>query len=149
MLGHDFGSPVAAYCALLRPDVFRRVALMSAPFAGPPQRRSSSAPHINEALGKLDPPRKHYQWYYSTREADANMRDEVAGYGSFSAQQSAVRSITFHRAQMLASREANAATVAVQTKSVQSTRMQECGGSVRTVRTTAGWLLDGISIACS
>ena len=29
--GHDFGSPVAAWCALLRPDVFRSVALMSAP----------------------------------------------------------------------------------------------------------------------
>jgi pimeloyl-ACP methyl ester carboxylesterase len=83
VVGHDFGSPVAAYCALLRPDVFRRVALMSAPFAGPPQRRSSSAPHINEALGKLDPPRKHYQWYYSTREADANMRDCPQGIHAF------------------------------------------------------------------
>src|SRR5437762_901829 len=29
--GHDFGSPVAAWCALVRPDVFRAVALMSAP----------------------------------------------------------------------------------------------------------------------
>src|SRR5258708_29459675 len=36
VVGHDFGSPVAAWCALLRPDVFRSVALMSAPFAGPP-----------------------------------------------------------------------------------------------------------------
>src|SRR3981189_3208693 len=35
--GHDFGSPVAAWCALVRPDVFRSVALMSAPFASPPQ----------------------------------------------------------------------------------------------------------------
>ena len=35
-IGHDFGSPVAAWCALLRPDVFRSVVLMSAPFAGPP-----------------------------------------------------------------------------------------------------------------
>src|SRR3954452_18968921 len=83
VVGHDFGSPVAAYCALLRPDVFRRVALMSAPFAGPPQRRSSSAPHINEALGKLDPPRKHYQWYYSTPEANANMRDCPQGIHAF------------------------------------------------------------------
>ena len=31
VVGHDFGSPVAAWCALLRPDIFRRVALMSAP----------------------------------------------------------------------------------------------------------------------
>src|SRR5947209_1908361 len=36
VIGHDFGSPVAAWCALARPDVFRTVALMSAPFAGPP-----------------------------------------------------------------------------------------------------------------
>jgi pimeloyl-ACP methyl ester carboxylesterase len=83
VVGHDFGSPVAAYSALIRPDVFRRVALMSAPFAGPPQRRSSPAHDINDALGKLDPPRKHYQWYYSTREADANMRDCPQGIHAF------------------------------------------------------------------
>ena len=33
VVGHDFGSPVAAWCAIVRPDVFRSVALMSAPFA--------------------------------------------------------------------------------------------------------------------
>src|SRR6187549_3348276 len=31
LVGHDFGSPVAAWCALVRPDIFRSVALMSAP----------------------------------------------------------------------------------------------------------------------
>src|SRR5215468_982966 len=36
VIGHNFGSPVAAWCALVRPDVFRSVALMSAPFPGPP-----------------------------------------------------------------------------------------------------------------
>ncbi len=36
VVGHDFGSPVAAWCALVRPDIFRSVALMSAPFTGPP-----------------------------------------------------------------------------------------------------------------
>src|ERR1700722_3616434 len=36
VVGHDFGSGVAAWCALVRPDVFRSVVLMSAPFAGPP-----------------------------------------------------------------------------------------------------------------
>ena len=35
VVGHDFGSPVAAYCSLIRPDVFHAVALMSAPFGGP------------------------------------------------------------------------------------------------------------------
>jgi pimeloyl-ACP methyl ester carboxylesterase len=35
VVGHDYGSPVAAWCALVRPDVFHSVALLSAPFAGP------------------------------------------------------------------------------------------------------------------
>ncbi len=37
VVGHDFGSPLAAWCALVRPDVFRSVVLMSGPFGGPPQ----------------------------------------------------------------------------------------------------------------
>ena len=83
VVGHDFGSPVAAWCALVRPDVFRSVALMSAPFAGPPalpfntanspRQTAASAPSIHDALAKLDRPRKHYQWYYSTRPANADM----------------------------------------------------------------------------
>ena len=36
VVGYDFGSSVAAWCARIRPDVFRGVVLMSAPFAGPP-----------------------------------------------------------------------------------------------------------------
>jgi pimeloyl-ACP methyl ester carboxylesterase len=83
VIGHDFGSPVAACCALIRPDVFCRLVLMSAPFAGPPQRRSAPVPDINEALGKLDPPRKHYQWYYATREADRDMRECPQGLHAF------------------------------------------------------------------
>src|SRR5262245_19402892 len=36
VIGHDFGSSVAAWCALIRPDVFRSVVMMSAPFGGTP-----------------------------------------------------------------------------------------------------------------
>jgi pimeloyl-ACP methyl ester carboxylesterase len=81
--GHDFGASVAAWCALVRPDVFRSVALMSAPFAGPPElpfdtahspsRPKPATDSIHEALAKLARPRKHYQWYYSTRPANADM----------------------------------------------------------------------------
>jgi pimeloyl-ACP methyl ester carboxylesterase len=55
---------------------------MSAPFAGPPELpfdtdRSPPAPPrgptIHEALAALPRPRKHYQWYYSTRPANAQM----------------------------------------------------------------------------
>ncbi len=34
VIGHDFGSPLAAWSALLRPDSFRAAVLMSAPFGG-------------------------------------------------------------------------------------------------------------------
>jgi pimeloyl-ACP methyl ester carboxylesterase len=88
VVGHDFGSPVAAWCALLRPDVFRSVALMSAPFTGPPPLPEGSPARspgedIHAALAKLDPPRKHYQWHYSTREADAEMRGGPGGVHAF------------------------------------------------------------------
>ncbi len=79
VVGHDFGSPVAAYSALARPDIFKSVVLMSAPFGGIPQTQKTSHPptaeqdDIHEALAKLSPPRKHYQWYYSTREANNEM----------------------------------------------------------------------------
>src|SRR5882762_4835018 len=36
VVGHDAGSPVASWSALIRPDVFRSVTMMSSPFAGPP-----------------------------------------------------------------------------------------------------------------
>ena len=83
VVGHDFGSPVAAYCALTRPEVFRRMALMSAPFGGPQPTVSRAGPDIHEALAALDPPRKHYQWYYSTPEADRNMRACPQGVRKF------------------------------------------------------------------
>src|SRR5204863_8080413 len=46
IVGHDFGSPVSAWCSVVRPDVFRSTVLMSAPFAGvgePPFNTANSA----------------------------------------------------------------------------------------------------------
>jgi len=85
VIGHDFGSPVAAWCALLRPDVFPAVAMMSAPFPGPPSLNAGapSGENIHAALAKLDRPRKHYQWYYSTRAANADMHDCPQGIHDF------------------------------------------------------------------
>src|SRR5215475_6536022 len=82
VIGHDFGSPVAAWCALIRPDVFRAVTMMSAPFGPPPSLpfniankppRPASEDPVHRDLAALLRPRKHYQWYYSTREADGDM----------------------------------------------------------------------------
>lgn len=97
VVGHDFGSPVAAWCALLRPAAFRSVVLLSAPFAGPPKlpfntvrdpRHGStvlSSPRgaIQADLAALHPPRKHYQWYYSTPEANDNMQHAPQGVHEF------------------------------------------------------------------
>ncbi len=98
VVGHDFGSPVAAYCALARPDVFPAVALMSAPFRGPPAfpfgsaarggaeghaDNSPAADDIDAALAALPRPRKHYQRYYCTRAADAEMSDCPQGLAAF------------------------------------------------------------------
>ena len=82
VVGHDFGAGVAALCALARPDVFRSLALMSAPFSGPPDLPFATdgktppvpeSPTIHEALAALPRPRKHYQWWYSTRPANDAM----------------------------------------------------------------------------
>jgi len=88
VVGHDFGSSVAAWCALVRPDVFRSVVLMSAPFAGPPPLpfNTADAPPgpkvedpVHRELAALPRPRKHYQWYYSTRKANADMHRAPQG----------------------------------------------------------------------
>jgi pimeloyl-ACP methyl ester carboxylesterase len=92
VVGHDFGSFVAAWCALVRPDVFRSVALMSAPFAGPPPLPFDTADRplspkledpVHRELAALPRPRKHYQWYYSTREANADMHRAPQGLHDF------------------------------------------------------------------
>jgi pimeloyl-ACP methyl ester carboxylesterase len=92
VVGHDFGSSVAAWCALVRPDVFRSVALMSAPFAGPPPLpfNTADAPAqtkpedpVHRELAALPRPRKHYQWYYSTRPANADMQHAPQGVHDF------------------------------------------------------------------
>jgi len=82
LVGHDFGSFVAAWAALIRPDVFHRAVLMSAPFGGPPAIAIAEDP-VHAALAELPRPRKHYQWYYSTREAEADMLNAPQGLHAF------------------------------------------------------------------
>ena len=83
VIGHDFGSFVAACCAMIRPDTFRAVALMSAPFGGPPRLGATPPLDVPMALAALNPPRQHYQWYYATRQAELDMRDPPGGLHSF------------------------------------------------------------------
>jgi pimeloyl-ACP methyl ester carboxylesterase len=96
VIGHDQGSPLAGWCACVRPDVFRSVTMMSAPYGGPPALpfyTADTAPaataananpdRIYDELAALKPPRKHYQRYYTTREANENMWHPPQGIHAF------------------------------------------------------------------
>jgi pimeloyl-ACP methyl ester carboxylesterase len=95
VVGHDAGSPVAAWSAVVRPDIFRSVALMSSPFAGVPSlpfntangatppRPAPTDDEIDAELAKLDRPRKYYQNYQRTRGANDNMLHAPQGLHAF------------------------------------------------------------------
>jgi pimeloyl-ACP methyl ester carboxylesterase len=95
VVGHDFGSPLAGWCALARPDVFRAVVMMSGPFPGPPalpfgtadapgsKATGDSRERAYDDLEKLTPPRIYYQRYYATREANADMQHAKQGVHAF------------------------------------------------------------------
>ena len=97
VVGHDCGAVTASMCALMRPDFFESVVLMSHPFNGSPNlpfntaneqnaeaqaaaasqgggggaEGSAAASGIHDALAQLG--RKHYKWYYSTAQASPDM----------------------------------------------------------------------------
>lgn len=66
VIGRDAGSPLAGWCALIRPDIFRSVTMMTAPFTGAPSLPfntlaasspvSRSVPNIAEELAALARP---------------------------------------------------------------------------------------------
>jgi pimeloyl-ACP methyl ester carboxylesterase len=93
--GHDAGSPVAAWCALVRPDVFRSVTMMSSPFPGVPALPFNTAngatmprppmtdDEFDMELAKLNPPRKYYQNYQRTPGANNDMLHAPQGLHAF------------------------------------------------------------------
>src|SRR5687767_2833100 len=95
IVGHDAGAPVASWSALVRPDVFRSVTIMSSPFEGPPampfDTANGAAPprpaptddELDAELAKLNPPRKYYQNYQRTRGANENMLHAAQGLHAF------------------------------------------------------------------
>ena len=95
VVGHDAGAPVASWAALIRPDIFRSVTIMSSPFEGPPSvpfDTANGAPALRPAptddeldaeLAKLTPPRKYYQNYQRTRGANDNMLHAPQGLHAF------------------------------------------------------------------
>ena len=76
VVGHDFGSPVAAWAAMTHPEVFQRLVLMSAPFG-------VATTNVFDAVATLEPPRVHYHHYYATPTADRDMRQPPQGLHDF------------------------------------------------------------------
>lgn len=83
VVGHDFGSPVAGWAALWRPDIFRSCVLLSAPFPGTPPWPLAARGGADWQAGLTALGRKHYQWYYSTDAAAAEMDAPPEGLLAF------------------------------------------------------------------
>jgi pimeloyl-ACP methyl ester carboxylesterase len=95
VVGHDAGSPVASWCALIRPDMFRTMVLMSSPFAGAPplpfNTANGAAPprpapnddELDAELAALPRPRKYYQNYQRTVGANDDMLHAPQGLHAF------------------------------------------------------------------
>ena len=94
VIGHDAGSPLAGWCAVTRPDIFKSVVMMSAPFSGTPSiprdfadsqstGNTGISSSIYDDLAALTRPRKHYQRYYQTRDANNDMWHAEQGLSDF------------------------------------------------------------------
>ena len=94
VIGHDAGSPLAGWCTVTRPDIFKSVVMMSAPFGGTPSipknfadSKTSGSTEISSTiyddLAALARPRKHYQRYYQTRQANNDMWHAKQGLSNF------------------------------------------------------------------
>src|SRR3977135_851278 len=95
VVGHDAGAPVASWSALIRPDIFRSITIMSSPFEGPPSlpfgtangaplpRPAITDDELDAELAKLNPPRKYYQNYQRTRGANDDMLHAPQGLHAF------------------------------------------------------------------
>ena len=78
IVGHDWGSPVAWHCALLRPDMFRAVALLSVPYV----QRSWQDIRPTEAMRRMAGGKQFYQLYFqepgkAERDLEANVADTL------------------------------------------------------------------------
>ncbi|HEX9385604.1 MAG TPA: alpha/beta hydrolase [Anaerolineales bacterium] len=72
--GHDWGAHVARHCALLRPDIFRAVILLSVPFV----LRSWTDPRPTEWMKQLSGDKEFYILHYQEPgKAEAEMEADV------------------------------------------------------------------------
>lgn len=93
VVGHDVGASIAAYCALVRPDFFHSVVMLSAPFGGVPPipfgigeqltANVNQASPAGDPLAALSRPRKDVSTYFSSRGANNEMLNCRQGLHDF------------------------------------------------------------------
>jgi pimeloyl-ACP methyl ester carboxylesterase len=81
LVGHDWGSPIAAASALLRPDLFSAVALLSVPYQPP------GGPRPTSAFAAMPGPERFYVSYFqqpgaAEAEIEADPRGWVRGFAA-------------------------------------------------------------------
>lgn len=75
IVGHDWGSPIAANSALLRPDVFAAVAMLSVPYTPP------GGPRPTELFAQIGGDEQFYVDYFQRfGRAEAEMEPDVRGW---------------------------------------------------------------------
>ena len=75
IVGHDWGAPIAANSALLRPDVFRALALLSVPYSPRGARRPTEA--FREMGGKEE---FYIEYFQQPGRAEAEIEPDVRGW---------------------------------------------------------------------
>ena len=82
IVGHDQGQLMATYAAIVRPDMFLRLTTVSGqgaappsfPFAGTERKAAYTAAELDAEFAKLNPPRRDYQEYWASKQADEDMK---------------------------------------------------------------------------
>ena len=82
VMGRDIGLSIAANLALLRPDIFESLVMMSAQYSGVPEIDAPPRAPVIHSLKQLG--KKHYQWYFSSvNQADSDMNNAEQGLKEF------------------------------------------------------------------
>jgi pimeloyl-ACP methyl ester carboxylesterase len=77
VVGHDWGSPIAAHSALLRPDAFAAVALLSVPFNPPGGRRPTD---VFAEMGAASGEEFYIQYFQEPGRAEAEAELDVRSW---------------------------------------------------------------------
>ncbi|MEY7975500.1 alpha/beta fold hydrolase [Streptomyces pilosus] len=76
VVGHDWGSNIAAACALLHPDVFRAVGLLSVPYAPP------GGPRPTDVFDRIGGPEQEFyvSYFQEPGRAESEIEPDVRGW---------------------------------------------------------------------